>query len=173
MTCLTDLNLGGNCFEQLPEGMTALTALETLCLGRHSASPDEVGGALDARALGNLAGFPALRSLSFVTCSVQFCPSFQAVAAHPCLESLELWTSYPAPGPSCVAFLTFVAALLQQGRAGVLRLHNSAVQGAGQHDGQNFRGALQAVGFPLQDDDSDDDSDSACDSDSEHITDSE
>jgi len=49
-----------------------------------------------------------------------------------------------------VASLNFVAALLQQGRAGVLRL-GDVVQGAGQQDGQNFRGALQAVGFPLRD----------------------
>jgi len=37
--------------------------------------------------------------------------------------------------------------LLQQGRAGVLRPSNSAVQGAGRQDGQSFRVALQAVGF--------------------------
>ncbi len=158
-TRLTYLNLGGNCFEELPDAVSVLTALETLRLGRHSPGPDVVGGSLDARALGNLAGFPALRSLSFDNCSMQFCPSFQAAAAHPCLESLQLCTSYPACGPSCGAFLGFVVALLQQGRARVLRLRNSVVQGAGQHDGQKFRGALQAVGFQLRDDDSDDDSD--------------
>jgi hypothetical protein len=78
---------------------------------------------------------------------VLFCPSFQAAAAHPCLEDLELITSYPAPGPSCQALLFFVVALLQQGLADVLRLSGSIIQGAEQQDGQNFRGALQAVGF--------------------------
>ena len=151
MTSLTCLDLRHNCFEQLPDAMSVLTCLKELSLGRHSTGPGEVGGALDARALGNLAGFPALRSLEFCHCSVQFCPSFQAAAAHPCLKELELVNSYPACGPSCVAFLIFVAALLQQGRAGVLCLRDNELQGAGQHDGQNFRGALQAVGFPLCD----------------------
>ncbi len=150
MTGLTCLDLRGTCFEEVPEGVSVLTCLTELSLGRHSPGPGEVGGALDARALGNLAGFPALRSLEFGHCSVRFGPSFQAAAAHPCLKKLELANSYPAPGLSCVASLNFVAALLQQGRAGVLRL-GDVVQGAGQQDGQNFRGALQAVGFPLRD----------------------
>jgi len=32
MTSLTDLNLHGNCFEQLPEGVSVLTALQVLCV---------------------------------------------------------------------------------------------------------------------------------------------
>ena len=151
MRRLTDLDMRDNSFEELPEAVSVLTALETLCLGRHCSSPVEVGGTLDARALGNLAGFPNLRSLEFNNCCVQFCPSFQAAAAHPCLKKLELDTSHPAPGPSRAAFLGFVAALLQQGRAGVLKLTYSIDQGAGEHECQDFRGVLQAVGFPLHD----------------------
>jgi len=149
MTCLTALDLNNSCFEEVPEGVSVLTALEALTLGRHSEDLWAIGGTLDARALGNLARFPYLRSLTFIRCSVLLCPSFQAAAAHPCLRNLALVTSYPAPGPSCAAFLGFVAALLQQGRAGVLRVRDSVVQGAGQHEDQNFRGALLAVGFPL------------------------
>ncbi len=100
-----------------------------------------------------MGGFPNLHSLCFEDCGVLFCPSFRAAAAHPCLQKLVLATSYPACGPSCGAFLGFVVALLQQGRGGVLRLRTSFVQGAGQADGQNFRGALQAVGFAVHDDD--------------------
>jgi hypothetical protein len=104
-----------------------------------------------ARALGSLAGFPNLYKLSFCKCSVLFCPSFQAAAAHPRLRCLELDTSYPACGPSCQAFLGFATALLQQGRAGVLRVDRSPVMGAGEHDSHRFWGALQAVGFALLD----------------------
>jgi hypothetical protein len=41
----------------------------------------------------------------------------------------------------------------------VLRVSNSDVQGAGQQDGQSFRGALRAVGFALDDDSDDGDGD--------------
>jgi len=154
MTGLRCLNLRGNCFEQLPSAVSVLSDLETLCLGRLSEN-GEIGGTLDARALGNLAGFPNLFSLSFYNCSVLLCLSFQAAAAHPCLQELELTTAYPACGPSCQAFLGFVIALLRQGRADVLRVRDSVVQGAGQQDGQSFRGALQAMGLALRDDDGD------------------
>jgi len=151
-TRLAHLDLTRNCFEQLPEGVSVLTALQTLSLGRISASELEIGGALDARALGSLARFPALRELSFADCSVLFGPSFQAAAAHPRLQCLELSTSYPACGPSCQAFLGFALALLQQGRAEVLRVRKSIFRGAGQQDGQRFRAALEAVGIALCDD---------------------
>jgi len=155
MTSLVSLDLSDNCFEQLPDAVSVLTALEALYLGRISVGLTEIGGTLDARALGSLARFPNLHSLQFHDCSVLFDAEFHAAAGHPCLRELVLVTSYPAPGPSCGAFLAFVVALLKQGRAGVLRLENSVVQGAGQQDGQNFRGALQATGFALHEDDSD------------------
>jgi len=154
MIRLRCLDLRGNCFEQLPSAVSVLTALESLYLGRLSRH-GEIGGALDVCALGNLAGFPNLFSLWFHNCSLLFCPSFEAAAAHPCLQELELTTAYPAPGPSCQNFLGFVIALLQQGRAEVLHLQYSVVQGAGQQDGQRFRGALQAVGFARRGDDGD------------------
>jgi len=150
-TRLTQLDLSGNNFEQLPEGVSVLTALQELSLGRHSANDMVIGGALDARALGSLAGFPNLYKLSFSNCSVLFGPNFQAAAAHPRLGRLELDASYPAFGPSCQAFLGFAIALLQQGRAGVLRVDDSIVMGAGEHDSHRFWGALQAVGFALHD----------------------
>ncbi len=131
--------------------MSALTDLQKLSLGRHSADAMDTGGALDVRALSSLAGFPALRHLCFMNCSVLFGPSFPAAAAHPRLRCLELETSYPTCGPSCQAFLGFAIALLQHGRADVLWADNSLVTGAEHEDSQRFRGALQAVGFALCD----------------------
>ena len=153
MRRLTHLNLAQCYFSQLPEGVSVLTALTALSLGRHNAGPIDyaIGGAIDARALGSLAEFPNLRDLSFRNCSVLFCPTFQAAAAHPRLSSLTLFTSYPASGPSCLAFLGFVGSLLQQGRPGVLELVVGVVNGEGRQDSINFRAALKAVGFPLID----------------------
>jgi hypothetical protein len=151
MTQLVHLDLANCCFEHLPEGVCMLTALESLKLGRYTLESEEVGGALDARALGSLADLPNLCLLGFYKCSVLFCGSFQAAAAHPRLQYLEFHTSYPANGPSCRACLGFAFDLLQRGRPGVLELFGSAVKGAGQQDSSRFRGALQVAGFPLQD----------------------
>ncbi len=95
-----------------------------------------------------------MRVLSFATCSVLLCPSLQAAAAQPCLTRLQLDSSHPAPGLSCMAFLGFVHDLLQRGRPGVLELTDSVVEGAGRRDSRDFRGALRAVGYPLSDADS-------------------
>ncbi len=149
MKCLVLLDLSGSCFEQLPEGVSALTALEELRLGRHAAGELEIGGSLDARARGSLAGFPKLRRLSFANCSVLFCSHFLAAAAHPRLERLELRASHPVLYPSCGAFVAFVITLLQQGRADEFKLTDGAIKGAGQHDSRHFRAALRAVGYPL------------------------
>ncbi len=149
MTRLASLDLSGSCCEQLPKGVSMLTALTHLGLGRHSAY-GEIGGNLDVRALGNLACFPNLHRLRFEHCSVLFCPTnFQTADAHPCLEELVLKYSYPARGPSFQAFLDFVIALLRQDRADMLRIHGSIVRGAGQQVSQGFKGALYAMGLSL------------------------
>ncbi len=179
---LAHLDLSHCCFEQLPVGMSALSALTELRLGRHAAGRLLIGGTLDARALGSLAGFPKLRSLSFANSSVLFCSDFQAAAAHPRLERLQLRAAYPESGPPCAAFLGFVHALLQRGRAGVLCLVASLVRGAGRRSSHNFRAALEAVGYTLRydmmevvvfrdDDDSevDDDDEDAYSSDEEAV----
>jgi len=149
---LAHLDLSLCCFEQLPEGVSALSALTELRLGRHAAREWEVGGRLDARALGSLASFPELRSLSFVNCSVLFHTSFPAAAAHPRLERLQLGTAYPALGSSCMAFLGFVYDLVQLGRARLLTVCWCNVAGAGRRDSRRFRAALDAVGFSLYED---------------------
>jgi hypothetical protein len=153
-TRLMHLDLRDCCFEQLPVGVSVLTGLEELCLGRHAAGEMEIGGCLDAQALGSLAGFPSLRRLQFLTSSVLLCSSFQAAAVHPRLERLQLSASYPAPGPSFLAVMGFVTSLLQRGCPGVLELCRSVVKGAGRRNSRNFRGALQAAEYPLSDADS-------------------
>ncbi len=146
-TRLTQLDLSANSFEQLPEGVSVLTALQELSLGRRTADDMEIGGALDARALGSLTGFRKLRSLGLANCSVLFCSDFQAAAAHPCLERLQLHASYPAPGLSLDAFLAFATTLQQQGRSDVLKLSNIIIEGAGRQDSCDFWAALRAVGY--------------------------
>ena len=148
-TRLTHLDLSRNCFEQLPEGVSALTGLEDLHIGWPSTAEDEIGGSVDARALGSLAAFPHLRSLCFENCSVLFCSGFQAAAAHPSLGLLKLWTAYPDSGPSFAAFMRFAAALQDLGRARILCLAGSSVRGAGQGCSSSFRAALAAMGPPF------------------------
>ncbi len=147
MSRLGYLSLSHSCFERLPEGMSVLTDLEVLHLARGSSAATEVGGALDARALGSLTGFRKLRSLGLANCSVLFCSDFQAAAAHPCLERLQLHASYPAPGLSLDAFLAFATTLQQQGRSDVLKLSNIIIEGAGRQDSCDFWAALRAVGY--------------------------
>jgi len=153
MSCLKHLDLSHGCFEHLPEGVTVLTALEELRLGRYADFRNGLqcmtGGSLDARGLGSLAGFPCLRRLSFNNCCVLFCPSIQAAAVHPRLERLRLRSSYSARGPSWLAFLNFVGSLLQQGRVDVLNIVNCNI--LGEPDRVTFCAALQAVGLPKED----------------------
>jgi len=137
-TRLAHLCLSRCRFEHLPEGISMLTALEALELGRYALGGD-IGGGFDAQALGSLAGFPNLQSLTFRSCSVQFCPSIQ----------LQLDSAFPAMGASSRAFLAFVTTLLQHERPDVLVLHQSIVDGRGWRDSRSFREALRAVGFPL------------------------
>ena len=147
-TRLAGLDLSYSWFSSLPEGVSVLTALTELRLGRYPVAPNEFGGALDVRALGSLARFPKLSRLSFVSCSVRFCPDFQAAAAHPCLECLELEASHPASGPSCLAFLGFVGCLLQQGRSQVLSLGDGIIEkGRGWRASRDFWAALRGVGY--------------------------
>ncbi len=81
MRRLKQLDLSRGCFEHLPEGVSALTALEGLRLGRHTAEPEQIGGAFDARALGCLARFPFLRELSFN--KIAACFSARALRPRP------------------------------------------------------------------------------------------
>lgn len=152
MSRLVRLNLAYCCFKQLPEAVSVLTALTALDLGRHSADGMQIGGVLDAQALGSVAGFPHLRGLWFHRCSVLFSPSIQAAAEHPRLVFLRLTTPYNASGLSCKALLGFAHVLLQQGRPDVLDLQASQVEGAGYQESQLFLNSLQRMGLMYDDD---------------------
>ena len=165
MKRLKHLDLSHSCFEQLPAGVSALTSLEKLHLGRHPTYDSDIGGTLDARALGSLAGFPDLRGLGFTSCRINFDMSIQDAADHPRLEWLQLRTAYPVVGPSSGAFLVFVGRLLQQGRARALRMPDCDVSGIDQEDKFNFQTALQVLGFPLHDDETDGSADESADGD--------
>jgi len=149
-TRLKHLDLSRCCFEQLPGGVSVLTGLEDLRSGGPGQAQRRLGAALTPAPW---AAWPASRTCAAwaLRTAACCCADFQAADAHPRLEQLELMTAYPESGPSCAAFLGFVCALLQRGRAHVLCLEASRVQGAGQRSSCNFRAALEAVGYPLSD----------------------
>ena len=90
-----------NHFAELPASITALSRLKELRLGRivDVDDPLQLYGKrpLDARALGDLSGFPALRELDFKLCEVMLCPSLPGAARHANLATLCFRSSHPAP----------------------------------------------------------------------------
>jgi len=78
---------------------------------------------------------------------------FEAAAAHPRLERLELQTSYPARGPFHMAFMGILGDLLRQGRADMLKLTH-VIEGMVRQESRDFRVALRAAGYPLSEADS-------------------
>ena len=112
-----------NDFTELPAAITALSRLTELTLGRVMAKTDplQVHGKrpLDVRALGDLSGFPALRTLSFACCEVTLCPSLAGALRHARLSSLLFCLAHPAP--LCVPdVLRLSQALRRQGRGRVM-----------------------------------------------------
>ena len=53
--------------------------------------------ALDARALGDLSGFPALRELTFSSCEVMLCASMLGAVQHPASPPFAFLHAHPAP----------------------------------------------------------------------------
>ena len=102
LVALQDLNACGNEFSELPAGITALSGLKELRLGRvdcpdnflqvHEKRP------MNAVALGDLSGFTALCNLTFEYCEVNLCMSVRDGAArHRSLTSLFFHYAHPAP----------------------------------------------------------------------------
>ena len=102
LVALEHLNAKENDFAEVPAGITALSRLTELMLGRiclfdgdplqlHAKRP------LDVRALGDLSRFPALRGLTFEFCEVLLCCSVLGSARHSSLTSLCFYVSHPAP----------------------------------------------------------------------------
>ena len=101
LAALECLNADGNEFADLPTGITALSRLRELFLGRVLSREDpaqlRVKRTLDVRALGDLSAFPALSELKFSFCEVLLCDTLLGAVRHPNLASLSLHYAHPAP----------------------------------------------------------------------------
>ena len=139
LVALEHLDATGNGFAKLPAGITALSRLTELILGRilvcdghpqlHGKRP------LDARALGDLSRFPGLRKLSFESCEVMLRRSVVGAARHTSLTSLCFDEAQPAP--KCApAVLQPSQELWRLGRGSVLKCLCNL---------RYFRGGLQAA----------------------------
>ena len=128
LVALEHLNAVGNGFAKLPAGITALSRLTELMLGRVSAYYEDPLGEgehgarpLNARALGDLSRFPGLRNLTFDSCEVMLRRSVVSAARHASLTSLCFCNAYPAP--ECApAVMQLSQELCRLGRGSVLRL---------------------------------------------------
>ena len=125
LVALECLSAGSNEFAELPAGITALSRLTELSLGRvgYRTDPPDPHDMrlLDVRALGDLSGFPALRVLSLQSCEVMMCMSILGAVRHPSLKTLRFTTAHPAPECEPVV-LQLSQALRCLGRGGVLRV---------------------------------------------------
>ena len=125
LVALESLCATRNEFAQLPTAITALSRLTELTLGRMMNDADplqlNVQQPLDARALGDLSGFPALCELEFESCEVAVCTSVRGAVQHAGLTSLTFCLAQPAP-ECTLAVLQLSQALKRAGRGDVLRL---------------------------------------------------
>ena len=121
LAALEHLNASETSIAELPAGITALSKLTELVLGRcyrreylHDKRP------LDVRALGDLSAFPAMCRLSFHCCEVTLCESMLGAVRHASLTSMAFVISHPAP--ECArTLLQLSQALRRLRRGGVLR----------------------------------------------------
>ena len=128
LEALEHLNANESAFAELPTGITALSRLTELMLGRFfdMEDPLQLRGRrpLDVRALGDLSRFPALCRLTFDWCEVMFCPSMLRAARHKSLASLRFCIAHPAP--ECApAVLQLSQELWRLGRGSVLKVDGS------------------------------------------------
>ena len=123
LVALEDLDLAENEFAELPGGITALSRLTELKLGRVHYPGDPLQLVekcpLNAIALGDLSGFPALSKLSFSFCEVKLCMSMLGGAArHKSLACMCF--SYANPAPECAPMVLQLSQDLR--RSSVLKL---------------------------------------------------
>ena len=155
LVALKSLQASGNEFLELPAGITALSRLTELTLGRIMSKKDPVQlrkkRPLDVRALGNLSGFPALCELTFSFCEVMLCTSLPRAVQHASLTSICFHNAHPAP--ACAPGVLQLSGELRRMRRGSMVRHVSeaspcvrrALQKArGQAPCQMFMAALEA-----------------------------
>ena len=161
LAALECLQASWNEFAELPAGITALSRLTELRLGRLPSSKDplqlHVKRPFDARALGELSCFPALRELSFALCEIVLCESLLGAVRHASLASLTLWAAHPAP--ECALALLQLCQVLRRLRRGrVLRWWKDGVvagkpfepflqEAQGRAPFQQFMAAMEACGL--------------------------
>ena len=155
LVALECLNALRNHFVELPAAIAALSRLTQLMLGRVPNWKDPLQllakRPLDARALGSLSGFPALRKLTFEYCEVRMCKSMLGAARHASLVSLIFRMAHPAP--ECALMVLRLSQALKGMRRGsvltfVLPEECPALQSAqGRAPLQRFMGALEACGL--------------------------
>ena len=126
LVALEGLDAGQNEFAELPAGITALSRLRELKLGRVLCPDDPMQlhekRPLNAVALGDLSGFPALCKLSFWFCEVKLCMSVLGGAArHDSLACMSF--HFPHPAPACAPMVLQLSQELRQ--RGMLDLTNS------------------------------------------------
>ena len=130
LVALEVLDARDNDFAELPAGITALSRLRALMLGRivcgdleqqlHDMRP------LDVRALGDLSAFPVLRELSFDCCEVMVCTSVLGAVRHASLATLSFQYAHPAP-ECALAVLQLSQALKRLKRGRVFRIVDSLI----------------------------------------------
>ena len=161
LVALECLQASWNDFADLPAGITALSRLTELRLGRLPSSTDplqlHIKRPFDARALGDLSCFPALRELSFALCEIVLCESLLGAVRHASLASLTLCAAHPAP--ECALALLQLCQVLRRLRQGrVLRWWKDGVvagkpfepflqEAQGRAPFQKFMAAMEACGL--------------------------
>lgn len=161
LVALESLVAGCTEFAELPAAITALSRLTELRLGRVLCRPDSQleheKRPLNARALGDLSGFPALCMLEFASCEVTLCDSFLSSVGHASLASLSFYFAHPAPECALVV-LQLSQALRRLGRGDMLKVFDD-IESEGrldEHASQNaqalppfykFKVALGACGM--------------------------
>ena len=124
LAALECLRAEANEFAELPAAIAALSRLTELALGRALSDEDPLQlhekRPLDARALGDLSGSPALCKLSFESCEVMLSEALLGAVRHASLASVTFSSAHPAPECALV-LLQLSQALRRLRRGSVLR----------------------------------------------------
>ena len=156
LVALKSLKASENKCSELPAGITALSRLTELTLGRLMSKKDpmqlHVKRSLDVRALGDLSGFPVLRELTLEFCEIRLCPSLLGALQHASLVNLCFCIAHPA-FECALMVLQLRHELRRLGRGAVVRSSTAdprcvyALRKArGRAPCQKFAAALEACG---------------------------
>ena len=141
LAALEHLDVSETSIAELPSGITALSKLTELVLGRcyrreylHDTRP------LDVRALSDLSAFPALCRLSFHCCEVTLCETMLGAVRHASLASMAFVISHPAP-ECALTVLQLSQELRRLRRGSVLRFRYCEPPSGHRHAEYEFQSA--------------------------------